>query len=256
MSYQIIVYQIYHIDPTLNIIYVGSTKRKLYQRWNSHKQDYKKWKSGKVKNKCSIVEYFEKYGVENFKCSELRSYMVNDKETQLKYEEEWVNTLECVNKYRVIGITKQERVEEVKESKKHYCELCDYKAESPSKLRIHENGEGHWRLLFPCYKLDYNMERSTMSWERKLNKQNWEKQYRQREEVKQRLRENHKRHEQTEKGKETLRRYRTSEKCKETRVKRLQKIVEEKKYYCEDCDKAFQTKQKLDYHLQSKIHKQ
>lgn len=250
-SFSIIVYQIYHQDSSLNVRYIGSTKQKLSARWYKHKDDYKRWKQGNTQYNCAIVDCFEKYGYEKFKCSELGTYEVNNRQQQFQHEQEWIEKLECVNKIKSFNVNKLH--------KSNFCDLCEYKFNYPYELRNHLNGEDHWKTLFPCWNLDYNFQRRKMTWEieiekeeRKEIKKQKDREYSKKPEVKERLRKNHRKHEQTEKGKATIQRYRQSDKWKQTNEANKKRIIEEKQYYCSICDWAFTSKQILTKHNQRK----
>jgi hypothetical protein len=87
-----------------NIIYIGSTFNQLRHRFQGHKTQFKKWLKDKDKNtKCSIFDYFEKYGIENFKIILIKSYNVvrthqRDHKHLWAYELLWINkTNNCCN---------------------------------------------------------------------------------------------------------------------------------------------------------------
>lgn len=96
------VYKIIHLQS--NICYVGSTFNILRQRWQSHKNAF----NGFLKNKnrgASIYQYFEKYGIENFKLILIREYEVVDRYHLEAYETLWINKLKSCNKYQPFRIT-------------------------------------------------------------------------------------------------------------------------------------------------------
>lgn len=67
-------------------------------RWYKQKNDYKQWKEGNIKYNCSIVNFFEQYGIEDFKCGELRTYEVKNRRQQSQYEQELIDKIDCVKK--------------------------------------------------------------------------------------------------------------------------------------------------------------
>jgi hypothetical protein len=90
------IYKIYYIkDPT--IYYIGSTFKKIENRYKNHKESYNEWINKKTKFKCSIYPYFKKYNIENFKIELLKEYKVLDKKQLLVYETLWINKLNPVN---------------------------------------------------------------------------------------------------------------------------------------------------------------
>ena len=82
-------------------VYIGSTFDTLRNRWQRHKSHYKKWLSDPESiNPCSCVQYFEKYGIENFKILEIKSYDIHLKDRRCleAYETLWIRkTRGCCN---------------------------------------------------------------------------------------------------------------------------------------------------------------
>ena len=81
--------------------YIGSTFNRLHKRFQSHKYAYKnKSNYGTL----SIHEYFDKYGIDNFKIIKIKSYnVIRDHKKDFKhlyaYETLWINkTKNCINK--------------------------------------------------------------------------------------------------------------------------------------------------------------
>jgi len=119
---------VYKIITDLNpdIIYIGSTLQGLSKRMVKHRTDYKNWKQGKS-GKVMVFEYFDIYGIENFKIVELERYEVEDRQQLLKHEQEWMDKSECINKCNAYGrnIIKQQEwinknVTKIKQYKKEY----------------------------------------------------------------------------------------------------------------------------------------
>jgi len=86
------VYKIIHSQS--DICYIGSTQNSLRDRWKQHKNDY-----SKSTHNLSIYEYFDKYGIEQFKIILIKEYSVSDKKELLALEQLWINKLKCINKY-------------------------------------------------------------------------------------------------------------------------------------------------------------
>jgi len=89
-----------------NIVYIGSTFNLLKQRWQEHKNHYKK-----NKLQISIYPYFDKYGLENFKCVKIKNYIVyREHQRDFKhlrvYEQLWISKTgkKCINKNNAINI--------------------------------------------------------------------------------------------------------------------------------------------------------
>jgi len=125
------------VDDTF--CYIGSTFNSLRNRWQEHKNDYKK-QNGRF----SIYEYFDKYGIENFKMILIKDYLVcREKQRDYRhlhaYETLWINkSKSCVNKKLPFQPLKKEQqkeyynknkdkiLENTKEygSKKVECNIC------------------------------------------------------------------------------------------------------------------------------------
>ena len=110
------VYRIIHKES--DIQYVGSTiQKKLGQRWQNHKEAYKQWQNDKTKS-CSIFEYFDQYGIENFTCILIKEYEVVDKKHLYALEQLWINKLCCVNKQCAFQPIKKERDKQYRKENK------------------------------------------------------------------------------------------------------------------------------------------
>jgi hypothetical protein len=85
------VYKIYsELDE--DMIYIGSTFRKLEHRLARHKSDYKE-------KRYNMTSYniFDIYGVDTCKIELIKSYPVCDREHLYMYEQLYINKLKCVN---------------------------------------------------------------------------------------------------------------------------------------------------------------
>jgi len=87
--------------------YVGSTFSSLSSRLGQHRSQYKTWKEGKS-SMCAVCEYFDIYGVEEFEIVELERYDVEDRQQLRKYEQEWIEKIDCCNKVRAVAMTWKE----------------------------------------------------------------------------------------------------------------------------------------------------
>ena len=108
------VYNIIYQDNFTTIKYIGSTTDILSKRFQNHKTGYKSWKNGKL-GCVSIYKYFDKYGIENFYIVELQRYEITDKQELRKYEQEWIDKTECINKNWAVSIPNIERDKIIKE---------------------------------------------------------------------------------------------------------------------------------------------
>jgi hypothetical protein len=117
---------VYKIVCTLDsgIVYIGSTFNLLRQRWQEHKQQYKRYLEGEYLG-VSIFPYFTKYGIENFKILKIKEYKccrndMRDAKHLHVFEQLWINkTKGCVNKYNAFSIPIVAK-EKYKEREKEY----------------------------------------------------------------------------------------------------------------------------------------
>jgi len=91
--------KIYKIESSIgDKIYVGSTaKEYLSQRFQQHKNAYKRWKDDKT-NKVMSYEMFDEYGVENCEIILIESYPCNSKDEKNARERYFIKELNCINK--------------------------------------------------------------------------------------------------------------------------------------------------------------
>ena len=114
--------KIYKIESHLgDKIYVGSTaKHYLSQRFQQHKNDYKKWKQTNVK-KITSFDVFDLYGIDNCKIVLIEDYPCTSKDQKNAKEGHYIKELNCVNKV-IPGRTKKEYYEDNKKQIKEYYE--------------------------------------------------------------------------------------------------------------------------------------
>lgn len=127
------IYKIEYIENP-DIFYIGSTKQKLSRRMSKHRSNYKEWVKGTY-GKCMIYELFKQYGVEKFKIVELERVEVEDRQELLKYEDKWICSTDCINKYRAFtGLNR-------KQYKKEYYEKNKNKNKEQMKQYYIDNNE-------------------------------------------------------------------------------------------------------------------
>lgn len=145
--------KIYKIESHLgDKIYVGSTaKQYLSQRFQQHKNDYKRWKEGKV-NKITSYDLFDEYGPENCQIVLVEEYSCSSKDAKNAREGHYIKTLNCVNK-KVEGRTREEyRIDNKESIRQYYQDNKDKKLEynkeyrENNKVKIKE----HKKQLFTC----------------------------------------------------------------------------------------------------------
>jgi hypothetical protein len=125
-------------------VYVGSTtKQYLSQRMDTHRNDYKQWKNGKI-GLITSFNIFETYGIENCLITLLESVNANSKDELLAREAYWIKQLNCVNKF-IPNRTRQEyyndHKEKIVENKKQYYEKNKEKIAEHQKQYRQDNKE-------------------------------------------------------------------------------------------------------------------
>jgi hypothetical protein len=96
--------KIYKIEPICEYdegdIYIGSTIRKyLSERISEHRKDYKRWKNGTDKRKCMSFDIFEKYGLENCNIVLIETINASTKDEVKSKEGYYIRSMKCINKY-------------------------------------------------------------------------------------------------------------------------------------------------------------
>ena len=114
-----------------NMCYFGSTtKQYLSPRMASHRSDYKKWLAGNH-TKLTVIDIFEKYGVENCKIVLVELYPCQTKDELHKREAHYITSFECVNKQipgRTLAEYYQDNKERIqKEHNEYYAKTKDAK---------------------------------------------------------------------------------------------------------------------------------
>ena len=149
------IYRLYGYD--LN--YYGSTIQLLNDRIWSHKSDYRRWKSGKRKDKCYSFEILEKGDEWTYEVVDTILTDIN-KTGLLEKEQIWIDNNECVNKFNAItnnnykkeyqrkwaenkrrenGVEKKEKIKTADEK--------IYKKEKAREYRANMTEEKHQELL-------------------------------------------------------------------------------------------------------------
>jgi len=122
--------------------YIGSTFNRLHKRFEEHKSRYKKYLEDNTQKKCSIIPYFEKYDVKNFKIDLIKSYkVIREHKMDFKhlsaYETLWINkTKNCINKILPFSPMKYFNI---KNSQKKYQEQNKDKIKERNKNYREEN---------------------------------------------------------------------------------------------------------------------
>lgn len=166
---------IYKIICTKNdMIYIGSTKNKLYKRFNGHKQQYKKWLNGEFNHEISIFKYFKEFGVENFKMIEIEQIEYKDKKELLIREQYYIDNHNCINKINayIPDENKKDKRKEyyeknreiIREKRKetYICECGDEITKS-HKVR-HEESKKHKDFLNGIVKVELTRQEYHKQW--------------------------------------------------------------------------------------------
>jgi hypothetical protein len=148
-------------------VYIGSTTRKLYIRFNEHKKDFRKWKN----NTYNYVSSYEILKYYDAQIELIEDYNCASKE-ELHKREGYVilNTANCINK-AIMGRTKaeiskatrlknRERIQERK-SRVIHC-LCGCKATS-CHFRRHERTPKHVMLMNEIFNPDITIAFQVMT---------------------------------------------------------------------------------------------
>ena len=125
-----IIYKIV-CDLDESFCYIGSTTYSLSDRFNGHKYDYKT----KRKIMCTH-QYFDKYGIENFKIIEIKKYLVCDKKHLHAYELLHILNNNCINSIKPFNpLTKLDK-EKISQDKKKYYEKNKKKINEKKSKKI------------------------------------------------------------------------------------------------------------------------
>lgn len=95
------IYLIKH--KTEDVYYIGSTVRRLSDRWSHHKTSYRRWLKDGMRY-CTIFREFQRFGgTDQFVCQKIISYYdLPDLETLLNIENYYISLYKkkynCVNK--------------------------------------------------------------------------------------------------------------------------------------------------------------
>ena len=136
--------KIYKItDIAYTKCYIGSTAQPLSKRFSKHKTDYKVWLNGK-RNKVSVFDLFEEYGVENCKIELIENYECNSRNELERKEGEHIKNTDCVNKViagRTMKQYQQDNKETIAEQQRHWREENKEKKAEQDRLYQHNNKE-------------------------------------------------------------------------------------------------------------------
>ena len=104
------IYQIVYNEDA-NVRYIGSTFKKIKNRFSDHKCNYKQKDYKKSRTSTSLYKYLDKYGVDNFSILPIKSYLVYrehkfDWKHLRVYEQLWISKLKCINENNTFQIHK------------------------------------------------------------------------------------------------------------------------------------------------------
>ena len=136
--------KIYKIESHLgDKIYVGSTAREyLSQRFQGHKNAYKRWKEKKDERTMTSFILFEEYGIENCKIVLIETYPCNNKDEKNAREGHFIKELNCVNKIIVGRSLKQYRDDNKEKYQTYFKDLYQEKREERlAKQKIYDKNK-------------------------------------------------------------------------------------------------------------------
>lgn len=132
------VYKIIHNQS--NICYVGSTIRKLKERWNNHKSSFKSYLNGKKRCNTSIFNYFKQFGIENFKIILIKEYEICDEKHLKVFEALWIYKLKAINELIPINIRNKSKF--IKHNyNKQYRQKNKQQLDEQKKIYVENNRE-------------------------------------------------------------------------------------------------------------------
>jgi len=115
--YRIQFQEKYKPEGVEDIFYIGSTTKKLEQRWNSHRRHFNSWIRGGISGEISIFKYFKEYGIHNFEIVEIKRVIICDWNHLLAHEQLAINKHKCVNKLPCFNpVWKQNRLDKYNET--------------------------------------------------------------------------------------------------------------------------------------------
>ena len=125
------IYKLVNTEGTLT--YIGSTTQTLAKRKSNHHESYKCWKNGKS----SYVTSFKIFDVDEENCQIvlLEAYPCDSKIELEKRERHYIETIECINKYRPTRSDK-EYYEDNKEKIQRFQK--QYREDNKDKFQVYE----------------------------------------------------------------------------------------------------------------------
>ena len=138
--------KIYKIWSTQGpMIYVGSTtKEYLSQRMDTHRGQYKHWKSGKTTKITTSFKLFDEYGFENCMIELLEAKSCSDNHEKIQLEAKHIRELDCVNKV-IPGRTRADYRKDNKDKIKEYQDtnkdrIQEYREANKEKIQEQRKG--------------------------------------------------------------------------------------------------------------------
>ena len=117
------------VDVGYNKQYIGSTTENLSMRMARHRNEYRRYKDGKI-NKTMSFDLFDEYGLDCCKIELIENAKCETKEELLKKEGEYIRSINCINK-SLVGRSKKEHYEDNKEYILNKCKK--YREENKEK---------------------------------------------------------------------------------------------------------------------------
>ena len=91
-------YRIVDLGYKYNKCYIGSTCESLSKRMQRHRDNYSKYRRGKLNKRVSVIDIFAEYGTEHCKIELVENCPCENREELLKREGHFIKNTACVNK--------------------------------------------------------------------------------------------------------------------------------------------------------------
>ena len=161
------------VDVGFNKCYIGSTCEMLSKRMERHRNSYRKYlRTDEMETRCHLL--FDEFGVENCKIMLIENYPCNSKEELFRKEGEYIQNLDCINRY-VAGRTRQahfkEHAEEIRERNRQHKKIVYEQNPQIYKDRVKAYQEKNKDVVIPQRKKRYEAKREEILKRQKDNRE-------------------------------------------------------------------------------------
>jgi len=101
----------------------STTKQYLSQRFDTHRSIYKFWQTHKTGSKTMAFRLFDQYGIDNCKIVLLEKVVSDSKDELRIREQHYIDTLDCVNRYKACVPDRDIYLKEWRESNKDVLQI-------------------------------------------------------------------------------------------------------------------------------------